>query len=36
MKRETTTLASQYGIALGIKFNRYDGFVALNMFDSDY
>lgn len=28
---ETTTLASQYGIALGSKFNRYDWFVALNM-----
>lgn len=27
---ETTTLASQYGIALGSKFNRYDWFVALN------
>lgn len=25
---ETTTLASQYGIALGSKFNRYDWFVA--------
>lgn len=28
---ETTTLASQYGIALGSKFNRYDWFVALNV-----
>lgn len=28
---ETTTLASQYGIALGSKFNRYDWFVALNI-----
>lgn len=28
---ETTTLASQYGIALGSKFNRYDWFVALNL-----
>ena len=33
---ETTTLASQYGIALGSKFNRYDWFVALNMVYSDY
>lgn len=33
---ETTTLASQYGIALGSKFNRYDLFVALNMVYSDY
>lgn len=32
---ETTTLASQYGIALGSKFNRYDWFVALNMVYSD-
>jgi hypothetical protein len=29
---ETTTLASQYGITLGSKFNRYDWFVALIMF----
>lgn len=28
---ETTTLASQYGINLGSRFNRYDWFVALNM-----
>lgn len=28
---ETTTLASQYGIALGSKFNRYDWFVALSL-----
>lgn len=33
---ETTTLANQYGIALGSKFNRYDWFVALNMVYSDY
>lgn len=33
---ETTTLASQYEIALGSKFNRYDWFVALNMVYSDY
>lgn len=33
---ETTTLASQYGIALGSKFNRYDWFVALNMVYSEY
>lgn len=33
---EITTLASQYGIALGSKFNRYDWFVALNMVYSDY
>ena len=33
---ETTTLASQYGIALGSKYNRYDWFVALNMVYSDY
>ena len=32
---ETTTLASQYGIALGSKFNRYDWFVALNMVYSE-
>lgn len=28
---ETTALASQYGITLGSKFNRYDWFVALNI-----
>lgn len=33
---ETTVLASQYGITLGSKFNRYDWFVALNMVYSDY
>lgn len=33
---ETTTLASQYGINLGSRFNRYDWFVALNMVYSDY
>ena len=33
---ETTALASQYGITLGTKFNRYDWFVALNMVYSDY
>lgn len=33
---ETTTLAAQYGIAIGNKFNRYDWFVALNMIYSDY
>lgn len=27
---ETTALASQYGINLGSRFNRYDWFVALN------
>lgn len=27
---ETTTLANQYGISLGNRFNRYDWFVALN------
>ena len=32
---ETTTLASQYGINLGSRFNRYDWFVALNMVYSD-
>lgn len=32
---ETTTLASQYGIALGSKFNRYDWFVALNSVITD-
>lgn len=33
---ETTTLASQYGIALGSKFNRYDWFVALNSVSGAY
>lgn len=33
---ETTTLANQYGISLGNRFNRYDWFVALNMVYSDY
>lgn len=33
---ETTALASQYGINLGSRFNRYDWFVALNMVYSDY
>lgn len=33
---ETTALASQYGINLGNRFNRYDWFVALNMVYSDY
>lgn len=33
---ETTTLANQYGINLGNKFNRYDWYVALNMVYSDY
>lgn len=28
---ETSALASQYGISLSGKFNRYDWFVALNM-----
>lgn len=28
---ETTALASQYGINLGSRFNRYDWFVALNL-----
>lgn len=32
---ETTALASQYGINLGSRFNRYDWFVALNMVYSD-
>lgn len=27
---ETTTLASQYGIALGSKFNRYEAYLILN------
>ena len=33
---ETTTLASQYGISLTGKYNRYDWYVALNMVYSDY
>lgn len=33
---ETTALASQYGINLGNRFNRYDWFVALNMVYSEY
>lgn len=33
---ETSDLASQYGISLSGKFNRYDWFVALNMVYSDY
>lgn len=33
---ETTALASQYGINLGSRFNRYDWFVALNMVYSEY
>lgn len=33
---ETSALASQYGISLSGKFNRYDWFVALNMVYSDY
>lgn len=32
---ETTALASQYGINLGNRFNRYDWFVALNMVYSE-
>lgn len=32
---ETSALASQYGISLSGKFNRYDWFVALNMVYSD-
>lgn len=28
---ETTTLANQYGVSLGNRFNRYDWFVALNV-----
>lgn len=32
---ETTALASQYGINLGSRFNRYDWFVALN-YDVNY
>lgn len=33
---ETSALASQYGISLSGKFNRYDWYVALNMVYSDY
>lgn len=33
---ETTTLANQYGVSLGNRFNHYDWFVALNMVYSDY
>lgn len=33
---ETSALASQYGISLSGKINRYDWFVALNMVYSDY
>ena len=33
---ETTSLASQYGVGLNNRFNRYDWFVALNMIYSDY
>lgn len=33
---ETSALASQYGISLSGKFNRYDWFVALNMVYSEY
>lgn len=33
---ETTALASQYGINLGNRFNRYDWFVALNKEISRY
>lgn len=33
---QATTLASQYGISLNGRFNRYDWFVALNMIYSDY
>lgn len=32
----TTSLASQYGISLTGKYNRYDWYVALNMVYSDY
>lgn len=32
---ETSALASQYGISLSGKFNRYDWYVALNMVYSD-
>lgn len=33
---ETTQFASQYGISLNNRFNRYDWYVALNMIYSDY
>lgn len=33
---ETTSLASQYGVNLNDRFNRYDWFVALNMIYSDF
>lgn len=33
---ETTALASQYGVNLNTRFNRFDWFVALNMIYSDY
>ena len=33
---ETTSLASQYGVNLNSRFNKYDWFVALNMIYSDY
>lgn len=33
---ETTALASQYGINLGSRFNRYDWFVALNTVSVPY
>ncbi len=33
---ETTTLASQYGISLTGKYNRYDWYVALNMVYSEH
>lgn len=33
---ETTSLASQYGVNLNNRFNRYDWYVALNMIYSDY
>lgn len=33
---ETTALASQHGVNLGNRFNRYDWFVALNMIYSDF
>ena len=33
---ETTQFASQYGVNLNTRFNRYDWYVALNMIYSDY
>lgn len=33
---ETTALASQHGISLSNRFNRYDWYVALNMIYSDF